>query len=91
MTKNSYPKIYSIYAGDQCIASDVPEEEFESLWQTVRGMVGLMQTSYSEEDLYYEEWIDQPMNEIENDPTAQRLLKRMEEEKAAEDIKRQLS
>ena len=53
--------------------------------------VGLMQTSYSEEDLHYEEWIDQPMDEIKNDPTAQQLLKRMEEEKAAEDIKRQLS
>jgi hypothetical protein len=81
MTNNSYPKIYHIFAGDKCIAADVPAEEFDALWQTVRGMVGLMQTSYTLEDLRYEEWTDVPMSEIA-DPTAAKVADRIEKEKS---------
>jgi len=87
MTNNSYPKIYNIFAGDKCIAAEVPEEEFDALWQTVRGMVGLMQTSYSLEDLRYEEWIDRPMTEIGNDIAAHRLKQRVEKQKELERIR----
>lgn len=86
MTNNSYPKIYHIFAGDKCIAADVPAEEFDALWQTVRGMVGLMQTSYTLEDLRYEEWIDAPL-----DPTAAKVADRIEKEKSrrlSEDLKK---
>jgi len=81
MTNNSYPKIYHIFAGDKCIAADVPAEEFDALWQTVRGMVGLMQTSYTLEDLRYEEWTDVPMSES-TDPTAAKVADRIEKEKS---------
>lgn len=80
MSESSYPKIYHIFAGDKCIAADVPAEEFDALWQTVRGMVGLMQTSYTLEDLRYEEWIDVPMN-AGIDPTAAKVAEKLEKER----------
>jgi len=48
-------KIYHIYAGNKCLFPNIKEEEFTITWNTVRGIVGLMQTNYTEEDLSYEE------------------------------------
>ena len=48
-------KIYHIYAGDKCLFPAIKEEEFEKMWNTVRVIVGLMKTDYSEGDLSYEE------------------------------------
>jgi len=48
-------KIYHIYAGNKCLFPNIKEEEFTITWNTVRGIVGLMQTDYTEEDLSYEE------------------------------------
>ena len=48
-------KIYHIYAGDRCIFHNIKEEEFKTTWNTLRGMVGLMQTNYQLDDLSYEE------------------------------------
>ena len=48
-------KIYHIYAGNQCLFPNIKEEEFSVTWNTVKGIVGLMQTDYTEEDLSYEE------------------------------------
>tara|TARA_B100001094_G_scaffold327296_1_gene385212 strand:+ start:59500 stop:59691 length:192 start_codon:yes stop_codon:yes gene_type:complete len=47
-------KLYHIYAGTQCIFANINEEEFKTTWNTVKGIVGLMQTNYTESDLSYE-------------------------------------
>ena len=48
-------KMYHIYAKDVCLYSGLDKEEFERTWNDVKGMVGLMKTEYSVEDLSYEE------------------------------------
>ena len=53
MTHNE--KIYHIYAKDKCIFHSLREEEFETTWSTLKNLVGLMKTDYSESDLSYEE------------------------------------
>ena len=47
-------KVYNIYAKDRCLFHRIGEEEFETTWNTVRGMVGLMKTDYEVKDLSYE-------------------------------------
>lgn len=47
--------MYHIYAKDVCLYSGLDREEFERTWRDVRGMVGLMKTEYTVEDLSYEE------------------------------------
>jgi hypothetical protein len=47
--------MYHIYAKDVCLYSGLNKEEFEKTWRDVRGMVGLMKTEYTIEDLSYEE------------------------------------
>ena len=48
-------KIYHIYARDNVIISSVKEEDFDMMWNTVKGIVGLMKTDYKEDELSYEE------------------------------------
>jgi hypothetical protein len=48
-------KIYHIYAKDKCLFHSVKEEDFEATWSTLKNMVGVMKTDYSENDLTYEE------------------------------------
>jgi len=48
-------KMYHIYAKDVCLYSGLDREEFEKTWNEVKGMVGLMKTEYTVEDLTYEE------------------------------------
>jgi hypothetical protein len=50
-------KVYHIYAKDRCLFHSLKEEEFETTWNTLNNMVGLMKTDYSVEDLTYEELI----------------------------------
>ena len=45
--------VYHFYAKDQCIMHSVKEEDFKVTWTTLKAMVGLMHTSYKEEDLSY--------------------------------------
>ena len=47
--------MYHIYAKDVCLYSGLDKEEFERTWRDVKGMVGLMKTEYTVEDLSYEE------------------------------------
>jgi hypothetical protein len=47
-------KIYHIYAKKECIYNNLTEEQFNSIWKTLRGMVGLMKTDYVRDDLSYE-------------------------------------
>jgi hypothetical protein len=48
-------KIYHIYAKDECLYNNLSEDQFNKTWNTLKGMVGLMQTDYQLEDLSYEE------------------------------------
>ncbi len=48
-------KIYHIYAKNNCLFHSLKEEEFYTTWNTLKTMVGLLETNYSLEDLSYEE------------------------------------
>ena len=48
-------KIYHIYAKNECLYNNLSESQFNQTWNTLKGMVGLMQTDYQLEDLSYEE------------------------------------
>jgi hypothetical protein len=48
-------KIYHIYAKDKCLFHSIKEEEFQTTWNTLKNMVGIMKTDYSVDDLSYEE------------------------------------
>jgi hypothetical protein len=48
-------KIYHIYAKDKCLFHSIKEDEFETTWNTLKNMVGLMKTDYSVNDLTFEE------------------------------------
>ena len=45
---------FHIYAKDKCLFNNLKREDFESKWETLKGMVGLMKTEYEVEDLSYE-------------------------------------
>ena len=48
-------KVYHIYAKDRCLFHSIKEEEFQTTWNTLNNMVGLMRTDYTTDDLSYEE------------------------------------
>jgi len=48
-------KIYHIYAKDICLFHCIKEDEFDTTWNTLKNMVGIMKTDYNVEDLSYEE------------------------------------
>jgi hypothetical protein len=48
-------KVYHIYAKDKCLFHSIQEEEFQTTWNTLNNMVGIMKTDYNVEDLSYEE------------------------------------
>jgi len=48
-------KVYHIYAKDECLYNNLTETQFNKTWNTLKLMVGLMQTDYQLEDLSYEE------------------------------------
>ena len=50
-------KVYHIYAKEECLYNNLNEEQFNTTWETLKGMVGLMKTDYELEDLSYEECI----------------------------------
>jgi len=58
--------VYHFYAKDQCIMHSVKEEDFKVTWTTLKAMVGLMHTSYKEEDLTY---IKLPEQKKEENPS----------------------
>ena len=49
--------VYHIYAKDRCLLHSIKEEEFQTTWNTLNNMVGLMRTDYTIDDLSYEELI----------------------------------
>ena len=48
-------KVYHIYAKEECLYNNLNEVQFNKTWNTLNGMVGLLHTDYSIEDLSYEE------------------------------------
>jgi hypothetical protein len=50
-------KIYHIYAKNNCLVHSVKEEEFNSTWETIKNLVSILDSDYSESDLSYEELI----------------------------------
>ena len=48
-------KVYHIYAKKECLYNNLTEQQFNTTWETLKGMVGLMKTNYELEDLSYEE------------------------------------
>ena len=48
-------KVYHIYAKEECLYNNLTEQQFNTTWETLKGMVGLMKTDYELEDLSYEE------------------------------------
>jgi len=48
-------KVYHIYAKNECLYNNLTKEQFNNIWNSLKGMVGLMQTDYQLEDLSYEE------------------------------------
>ena len=54
-------KMFHIYAKDKCIFHNIKEEEFRVTWNTLKGIVGLMQTDYTLEDVTYEEVEKSPL------------------------------
>ena len=55
-------KVYHIYAKGDCLYNNLNEKQFNKTWETLKGMVGLMQTDYQLEDLSYEELVKTPMS-----------------------------
>ena len=50
-------KVYHIYAKEDCLYNNLSEEQFNNTWNSLNGMVGLLHTDYTLEDLSYEECI----------------------------------
>ena len=58
-------KVYHIYAKKECLYNNLTEEQFKKTWNTLKGMVGLMQTDYQLEDLSYESVVQTPLKGLE--------------------------
>ena len=54
-TNERMDTMYHIYLKDRCVHHGLTEEEFRNTWNNMKGMVGLMKTEYTVEDLSYEE------------------------------------
>ena len=48
-------KVYNIYAKGECLYNNLNEDQFQQTWTELQGMVGLMKTEYSREDLSYKQ------------------------------------
>ena len=44
-------EIYHIYIKGECVYHSLNESQFKQTWISLKGMVGLLTTSYKEEDL----------------------------------------
>ena len=65
-------KIYHIYAKQECLYNNLSEKQFNTTWETLKGMVGLMKTDYELEDLSYEE-VNRPLGYGGTDNTVEPL------------------
>jgi hypothetical protein len=65
MKKISAENFYHIYLKDKCVYNCLTKNQFETHWNTMKAMVGLMTTDYQEEDLSYEV-VETPCMQEEN-------------------------
>ena len=63
-------KVYHIYAKEECLYNNLSTDEFNNTWETLKGMVGLMKTDYTLEDLSYEE-CNRPLGYSGSDSTTE--------------------
>ena len=54
MQKIASENFYHIYLKDECVYSYLDQDKFNSTYDTMRAMVGMMRTDYSEDDITYE-------------------------------------
>jgi hypothetical protein len=59
-------KVYHIYAKEECLYNNLSEGQFNKIWKTLNGMVGLLHTDYTIEDLSYEELVKTPIGKHEH-------------------------
>tara|TARA_B100001094_G_scaffold166621_1_gene161271 strand:+ start:453 stop:644 length:192 start_codon:yes stop_codon:yes gene_type:complete len=59
-------KVYHIYAKEECLYNNLNEIQFNKTWNTLNGMVGLLHTDYTLEDLSYEELVKTPIEDHEH-------------------------
>ena len=50
----SVSKVYHIYLKGECVLHSLDEDNFQSSWNTLQNLVGLVKTDYKAEDLSYE-------------------------------------
>lgn len=50
----SVSKVYHIYLKGECVLHSLDEANFQSSWNTLQNLVGLVKTDYKAEDLSYE-------------------------------------
>ena len=65
MKKISPENFYHIYLKDRCVYNNLTKSDFETRYNEMKAMVGLMHTSYKEEDLSYTKLPSQKV-EVEN-------------------------
>ena len=46
---------FHIYAKDKCLFHSLQKEDFDNTWDTLKNLVGLMNSEYSVSDLSYEQ------------------------------------
>jgi hypothetical protein len=46
---------FHIYAKDKCLFHSLQKEDFDNTWNTLKNLVGLMNSEYSVSDLSYEQ------------------------------------
>ena len=54
MVKISPENFYHIYLKDRCVYNNLTKSDFETRYNEMKAMVGLMKTDYEEEDLSFE-------------------------------------
>jgi len=54
MKKISPENFYHIYLKDRCVYNNLTKSDFETRYNEMKAMVGLMKTDYEEDDLSFE-------------------------------------
>jgi len=47
-------KIYQVYIKDKCIYDCLNKDQFETIWNDLNNMVGIIHTDYNKNDLSFE-------------------------------------
>jgi hypothetical protein len=55
----SVSKVYSIFLKNECVLQNLTPEKFESHWEMLNNLVGILKTDYTTDDLSYKESISE--------------------------------